>query len=319
LVPAISFPLLSEWASEIDVDLNSLVIFAKVIEASSFSEAARRLSMPVATVSRRIAELEDQLGVGLLERSTRSLRLTDVGSEVLTHARRTVELRDTVNGIVSNHTANVSGVLRLCAPPNMDALLTPLVCAFQASYPEVRVHVLITTENVDRIDDGIDLMFRLGPLENSSLIARRILTYRHRLVASPSYMAKHQAPEDPVELLDHQLIAFSEGRCKESWEFVNSSGTHAETLTFSPHLSMIDFARLTPALLAGAGIGDLSPLVQPELLRDGKLVEVMPSWRFRARDLSLLHSGGPHVSRALRLFKAFAAQVAPTLFPSLPA
>jgi DNA-binding transcriptional LysR family regulator len=301
------------------MDLNSLVIFAKVAEASSFSEAARRLSMPVATVSRRVAELEDQLGVGLLERSTRSLRLTDVGSEVLTHARRTAELRDAVTGIVSNHTSCVSGVLRVCAPPNIDALITPLVCAFQASYPDVRVHILITTENVDRIEDGIDVAFRFGPLENSSLIARRILTYRHRLVASPAYVAKHKAPRDPAELLEHQLVAFSHGCRKESWEFVHSDSAHSETLTFSPHLSMNDFARLTPALLAGAGIGDLSPLVQPELLREGRLVEVMPDWRFRPRDLSLLHSGGPHVSRPLRLFKAFAAQMAPALFPSLPA
>lgn len=303
----------------INMDLNSLVIFAKVAEASSFSEAARRLSMPVATVSRRVAELEDQLGVGLLERSTRSLRLTDVGSEVLTHARRTAELRDAVNGIVSNHTSCVSGVLRLCAPPNIDALLAPLVCAFQASYPEVRVHILITTEAVDQIEDGIDLAFRFGPLEDSSLIARRILTYRHRLVASPSYFAKRKAPEDPTELLQHQLITFSHGCRKECWEFVNSDGAHAETLTFSPHLAINDFARLTPALLAGVGIGDLPPLVRPELLRDGTLVEVMPSWRFRARDLSLLHSGGPYVSRPVRLFKAFAAQMAPALFPALPA
>jgi DNA-binding transcriptional LysR family regulator len=303
----------------INMDLNSLVIFAKVAEASSFSEAARRLSMPVATVSRRVAELEDQLGVGLLERSTRSLRLTDVGSEVLTHAQRTSELRDAVNGIVSNHTASVAGVLRLSAPPNIDALLTPLVCAFQAAYPDVRVHILISSENVDHIEDGIDVAFRFGPLESSSLIARRILTYRHRLVASPAYVAKRKAPQDPAELLHHQLVAFSPGCRQESWEFVNSDGGRCETLTFAPHLSMNDFARLTPALLAGAGIGDLSPLVQPELLREGKLVEVMPGWRFRARDLSLLHSGGPHVSRPLRLFKAFAAQMAPSLFPSLAA
>jgi DNA-binding transcriptional LysR family regulator len=181
------------------------------------------------------------------------------------------------------------------------------------------VHILITTETVDQIEDGIDLAFRFGPLESSSLIARRILTYRHRLVASPSYCAKHKAPEDPAELLQHQLIAFSHGCRKESWEFVNSDGAHAETLTFSPHLSMNDFARLTPALLAGVGIGDLPPLVGPELLRDGKLMEVMPGWRFRARDLSLLHPGGPYVPRPVRLFKAFAAQMAPTLFPSLPA
>jgi len=301
------------------MDLNSLVIFAKVVEASSFSEAARRMNMPVATVSRRIAELEDQLGVGLLERSTRSLRLTDIGSEVLTHARHTVELRDAVNGIVSNHTFSVAGLLRLCAPPNIDALLTPLVCAFRASYPDVRVHIVVSAENLDQIQEGIDLAFRFGPLEDSALIARRILTYRHRLVASPTYLAAHAAPESPSDLLAHQLVAFSQGAHEERWEFINATGTNEETLTFSPHLSMNDFAGLAPALLAGAGIGELPPLFQPQLLREGRLVEVMPSWRFRPRDLSLLHSGSRHISRSVRLFKAFAAEMAPTLFPSLAA
>jgi DNA-binding transcriptional LysR family regulator len=124
-------------------DLNSLMIFAKVVEAKSFSEAARLLKMPTSTVSRRVADLEDELGVRLLERSTRSLRLTDVGSEVLEHARHTVELNEAVDNVASNHLSNVSGELRLSAPPSIsDSLLAPLIGGFQASYPKVRVQVL---------------------------------------------------------------------------------------------------------------------------------------------------------------------------------
>jgi DNA-binding transcriptional LysR family regulator len=168
------------------MDLNSLMIFARVVEVNSFSQAARRLKMPVSTVSRRIAELEDQLGVRLLERSTRSLRLTDVGSEVLEHARHSAELTEAVDGIVSNHLANVSGTLRLSAPPSIsDSLLAPLLVAFQASYPNVRVQVFITERVVDQIAEGVDLSFRVGELEDSSLVARRLLTYRHQLVARP--------------------------------------------------------------------------------------------------------------------------------------
>src|SRR6478736_6249854 len=155
------------------VDLNSLVVFAKVVEANSFSEAARRLKMPISTVSRRIAELEDQLGVRLLERSTRSLRLTELGAEVLGHAVRSAELSEAIESIISNKLSNVSGTLRLSAPPSIsDTLLTPLVTAFQASYPNVRVQILIADRFVDHIADGVDIVFRLGALKDSSLVAR---------------------------------------------------------------------------------------------------------------------------------------------------
>lgn len=147
-------------------DLNSLALFAKVIEAGSFSEAARRLKMPISTVSRRIAELEDQLGVRLLERSTRNLRLTELGAEVLEHAVRSAELNEAVESVVSNRLSDVSGTLKLSAPPSVsDTLLTPLVTAFQASYPNVRVQILVTERLVDLIVEGVDLAFRLGALE----------------------------------------------------------------------------------------------------------------------------------------------------------
>jgi molybdenum-dependent DNA-binding transcriptional regulator ModE len=113
-------------------DLNSLIVFAHVVEANSFSGAARLLKMPISTVSRRIAELEDQLGMRLIERSTRRLRLTDAGSEVLEHARRIVELSDAVDNAASNLLSHVSGTLRLASPPSIsDTLLAPIVGAFQ--------------------------------------------------------------------------------------------------------------------------------------------------------------------------------------------
>src|SRR6516164_4587164 len=114
-------------------DLNSLVIFAHVVEANGFSKAARRLKMPTSTVSRRVAELEQQLGVRLLERSTRCLRLTDVGAEVLEHARHSAELCEAVDSIISNSLSEVSGTLRLCTPPSIsESLIVPVVSAFQA-------------------------------------------------------------------------------------------------------------------------------------------------------------------------------------------
>jgi len=302
-------------------DLNSLIIFAQVAEANSFSEAARRLKMPTSTVSRRIAELETQLGVRLIERSTRSLRLTDIGLEVLEHAQRSAELSEAIDNIASNHLSKISGTLRLSAPPSIsDSLLVPLVGAFQASYPEVRVQMFISERFVDHIADGIDLAFRVGgQLEDSSLVARKILTYRHQLAASPTYLKKSRSPQTPRDLLSHRLFSFlHRGTPETTWRFSHINGKDKETINFQPLVSMNDYTGLASALLTAGGIGDLPPIVQPQLLRDGRLIEVMPKWRLRTVNLWLVHLGNRFSQRSVRVFKEFAAQMAPKLFPDLP-
>src|SRR5690349_7019602 len=254
-------------------DLNALIIFAHVVEANGFSKAARRLKMPTSTVSRRIAELEQELGVRLIERSTRSLHLTDVGAELLEHAQRSAEISEAIGNIASNHLSKVSGNLRLAAPPSIsDSLLAPIVVAFQSSYPEVRIQVFITERIVDQIAEGVDLAFRVGELEDSSLVARKILTYRHQLVASPDYLQKHKPPQRPQDLLQRRLLAFSFWRPENTWNFVHANGKDMESITFKPYLAINEYDGLATALLAGTGIGDLPPIVQPELLRSGRLV-----------------------------------------------
>lgn len=300
-------------------DLNALVIFAKVVEANSFSEAARRLHMPVSTVSRRIAELEEQLGVRLLERSTRRLRLTDTGADLLGQAQRGAELNDAVESAVSSRLSEVSGTLRLSAPPNIsDTLLVPLVRAFQATYPKVRIFIFVTQRMVDPIAEGIDLMLRVGTLQDSSMVARRLLRYRRQLVASPAYLERAGQPRHPRDLLDHQLVAFSLGTPQRRWLLKREGDDQPFVLSFTPHLAMNDYAGVAEALLAGGGIGDLPPVVRSDLLHSGALVEVMPGWRFEAEDLSIVHLGNRQVSRPVRLFKDFAVRMAPELFPVLP-
>jgi DNA-binding transcriptional LysR family regulator len=300
-------------------DLNSLMIFARVVEASSFSEAARRLKMPTSTVSRRVAELEDELGVRLLERTTRSLRVTAAGAEMLEHARRSAELSDAIDNIASNHLTKVSGMLRLSAPPSIsDSLIAPLVCAFQAEYPDVRVQILITERIVDHVEEGVDLLFRIGALRDSTLVARRILSYRHQVLASPAYLRARKGPAAPQDLLDHRLLAFSRWRPENRWTFFHVNGNDTTTLRIQPYLSINDYAGIVPPLLACVGIGELPPLVRPELLQKGQLVEVMPKWRLRTFDLWLLHAGNRHPWRAVRVFSEFAARTAPKLFPKLP-
>lgn len=301
-------------------DLNSLVVFAKVAEASSFSEAARRLDMPVSTVSRRVADLESQLGVQLLERSTRTLRLTAVGLEVLDHARRAVEANAGVAHVVANQHAEVSGLVRVAAPPSIsDSVLAPVVAAFRQAHGKVRFEIVITEQVVDYIADRIDLEIHVGPVADGSVIVRRLLSFRHRLVASPGYLARVDAPRHPRDLLRHPILAFSHFRPEYSWHFTHVNGRDAERLSFTPFLGINDYVGVTAGLLAGGGIGDLPPIVQPELIRQGRLVEVMPEWQLPLYDLALLHPATRFQSRAVRLFKEFASQMVGQLFPDLMA
>lgn len=300
-------------------DLNSLLIFAKVVEASSFSEAARHLKMPISSVSRRIAELEDRLGVRLLERSTHHLRLTDFGAEVFELARHAAEVSEAVDNVISNRLPEVSGTLRLSAPPSIsDSLIVPVVGAFQQAYPNVQVKAFITERIVDQIAEDVDIAFKVGVYTDATLAARTLLTYRHQVVASPKYLARHGRPETPRDLPAHRLFAFSFWKPDYSWSFVHVNGRDSETVSFQPAIAMNDYTGLIVALLDGCGIGELPPIVQPELMRSGLLVEVMPDWHLPVFDLTIANLRDRYLPRPIRIFRDFAAQMVPGLFASLP-
>ena len=303
---------------KIKFDLNALSIYARVAEALSFSEAARRLDMPISTVSRKIADLEDSLGVQLIERSTRKLRLTDIGVEVLYEAQRSVEVAEAIDAVVSNRLAEVRGRISLSAPPSIaDSLLAPLLSAFQSTYPQVSVQVMVTERFVDHIAEGVDLALRVGELKDSALVATPLLKYRRQLVASPEYLARHDALESPRDLHSHRVLAFGTSVAGHRWSF--SRGDDTETVEVKPVLAMNDYAGLAKALADGAGIGDLPPIVRPDMMLSGRLIELLPDWRLPSETLSLVRLGNRHVPKALRVFIDFATIRAQQMFPGLPA
>lgn len=297
-------------------DLNTLIIFARVAEAGSLSGAARRTSMPVSTVSRKIAELENQLGVRLIERSTRQLRLTDVGQEVLAQAQRGLEIGEAVHSIVSNRISEVRGTLRLSAPPSLsNSLVAPLIGAFQASYPGVSVHVFVTSRMVDLISEGIDIALRFGRLSDSALVSRPLLRYRHLLLASPDYLDGRRL-DDPDNLRDHRLLAFAFEPQQYRW--ILHRGSEKRTIEFQPNFAMNDYAGIAALLTAGSGIGELPALVAHGLVAQRQLVEVLPDWRFEPLEFSIIRLSNRHIARPVRLFKEFAIQAVPKLFRDLP-
>jgi DNA-binding transcriptional LysR family regulator len=287
------------------IDVEALIIFAKVVEAGSFSEAGRRMGMPLSTMSRRVAELENALGVRLLERSTRRIRLTEIGAEILEHARRGIEVEEAVAAIASNRGAVARGTIRITVPPSLsESLIVPLVVAFQSEHPGVDVKVLATDRHVDLIGEGVDLAFRTGPLKDSGLVARPLLRFRHLLLASPAYLKGKKPPREPSDLLAFKLCAFTGWPDEAAWHF--EKGEETRIVSFKPHLALNDYSGLGAALVAGAGIGEMPSIVSPCWRAQSGLIEVMPKWSFPIEELFMLHAGNRHATLPLRLFKDYA-------------
>jgi len=298
------------------IDRNAMALYVKVVENHSFSETARRENVPVSTVSRKIAELENELGVKLLERSTRQLRMTEIGQDYYEHCRRGLEEFEMANLLVNNRQREVSGTLRISVPPNLsDVIVAPLVTAFQAHYPNVLFRILVANRNMHLIADGIDLALRVGELDDSSMVARPLLRYRHLLVASPEYLNKAGQPKHPNELNDHPLITFSHWFEEPSWSLTN--GTKVEELIVKPRLSINEYNGIQRTVLDGFGIGEIPSIICNQQLETGKLTEVMPAWRFKPVTLSAIYPSRQNLSRLVSLFKEFCIEFCAEQFPEV--
>lgn len=291
-----------------------MALFVKVVENHSFSKTARRENVPVSTVSRKISELEKSLGVRLLERSTRQLRMTEIGQDYYARCRRGLEEFEAANLMVSDRQSEVSGTLRISVPPNLsEVIVAPLVVGFQALYPNVVFRVLVTDRYVHLIEDGIDLAMRVGELADSNLVARRLLSYRHLLVASPQYLEKAGQPKHPKDLDDHPLIAFTPWFGEPVWPLTD--GEKVEKVLVKPGFSINDYNGVQRAVLSGSGIGEVPSIVCGKHLTAGQLVEVMPNWYFEPATISAVYSARLNLSRVVRLFKDFCVENIEMLIP----
>ena len=252
-----------------------MALFVKVVENNSFSKAAKREGVPVSTISRKISQLEKSLGVRLLERSTRHMRTTEIGQDYYERCRSGLEEFEAANLLIDDRQSDVSGTLRISVPPNLsDLIVVPLAAGFQALYPHVVFRVLVTDRRVHLIEDGIDLAMRVGELDDSSLVARRLMRYRHLLVATPEYLEKAGPPKHPQDLNDHPLIAFSPWFGEPVWPLTD--GNKTEKVLVKSGLSINDYNGVQRAVLDGSGIGEIPSIVCGKQLEAGRLVEVMP-------------------------------------------
>jgi DNA-binding transcriptional LysR family regulator len=260
--------------------------------------------MPISTVSRKISDLEKSLGVRLLERSTRQLRMTEIGQAYYELCRRGLEEFEAANLLITDRQAEVSGRLRISVPPSLsDIIVIPMIEMFQALYPKVSVNCLVTDRHIDHISDGIDLSLRVGELRDSSLVARRLLRYRSILVASPEYLMRAGAPKHPRELSLHGMVAFSGWDSTLRWVLQKGAETHR--VNVEPRIAINDYAGVQRAVIDGLGISEIPSIVCGEGLKDGRLVEVMPDWQFAPVAIAVVYPSNRNLSRVVRLFRDF--------------
>ena len=282
-------------------DLNAMVLFARVLQHGSFSEAARRTGTPVSTLSRKVSALERQLGVRLLERTTRAVSPTDSGREYFLYCEQIVDALDGAQAALKQRQVEVTGTLRLAAPPSLsDVLLIPLVDGFLRRYSKVAVKVLVTDRHLDLVQDEVDISLRVGPQPASSLVFRRLLRYRHILVAAPAYVAGSKALDEPADLTRHRLLGFTGWFDEPTWKLSNRSRT--ERVPAKLWLGINDYAGVIRAAVAGMGVAEMPSIVCQRELFHRHLVPVLVDWRFEEVDLSAYYLSRRHPSRIVELF-----------------
>lgn len=282
-------------------DLNAMVLFARVLQHRSFSEAARRTGTPVSTLSRKVSALERQLGVRLLERSTRSVNPTDSGREYLPYCEQVVDALDGAQAALEKRQLEVSGTLRLAAPPSLsDVLVIPLVEGFLRRHSDVAVKVLVTDRHLDLVQDEVDVSLRVGPQPASSLVFRRLLRYRHILVAAPAYLAGAEVLEEPTDLTRHRLLGFTKWFDETTWTL--SNGSRTERVPTKLWVGINDYTGVIRAAVAGMGVAEVPSIVCQRELSHGHLVPVLADWRFEEVDLAAYYLTRRHPSRIVELF-----------------
>ena len=256
-------------------DLNQILVFVRVVRAGSFSEAARQLGVPKATVSRKVSELEGRLGARLLQRTTRKLSLTEAGRVYFDRTAPSITEIEEAEHSVRQLQAVPRGTLRVSIPL-MFGMLGPIVAEYLELYPEVQVEIVCTDRKVDLVDERFDAAIRTGALADSTLVARKLGTSRAALVAAPSYCKRRGEPRTPAEVTTHECIVFGAGTSPALW--ILEAGTKRSEVRVTPRLAVNDMEIMRSVALAGAGITWLPELFCGADIRKGRLRQLLPDW-----------------------------------------
>jgi DNA-binding transcriptional LysR family regulator len=285
--------------------LDELAIFMAIVEAGSLVSAARRLRRSPPAVTRALSSLEDRMGLRLVDRTTRRLAPTEAGSALAERARALLADYDAV--LVGASQAPIRGVLRITAPVQFGRRhVAPIVSAFLNEYPDVRVELSLNDRNVDLIEEGLDLAVRIGPLADSSLVARHVGSVRRVVVASPAYLARRGAPRTPSDLAAHDTIFGMARSPAREWRFGPSQ--RGATVRLSPRLLVDDVEAQIQVAQAGRGIARVLSYQVTDELAAGALVRLLQDFEPAPLPVQLVTLSRSHVAPKVRAFLDWAVK-----------
>ncbi len=284
------------------MNYNSMVVFTHVVRSESFTKAASELGMPLSTVSRKVSELEADLGIKLLDRTTRSLQLTELGKVYYQHCQQGVDAFNFANQSLRQSRTEEHGLLHISIAPNMaEPLFLPIIKLFQNRYKQADIRISISERLLDFVEDDLDLSFRVSPPDNPKHVAVTLLKHHHAMIAAPSYLAANGTPKHPEELSNHSLIGFGLHNNPELiWRLKDKDKVYEHQ--FTPKLAINDYADVLEAARLGLGIAEVPSILSQQFLKNGKVLRVLPHWTFPEITLSAVHQGPQSLSRLARLF-----------------
>ncbi len=283
------------------MDLNSARIFASVVQKGSLSAASAQLNIPVATVSRRISELEQSLGVRLLERSTRQLRLTEAGATLFEFVARGVDEFNAGLLALQDRENELRGRLNISLPPNFQPWWK-LLSDFQRKYPNVEMNVFFNERQVDLIEDGFDVALRIASVEQQSVIARKLFTYRHKLVATREFIRTVGQPQTPQDLIHFPCVAWGKQDSIIRWRLGN------DIVNLNPHIKSNDYAFMRFLAESNNYITELPDSLLKNNNPDNPLIELLPEFPLPRLDLNLIYPSKKQLSRIARVYIDFCVE-----------
>ncbi len=287
--------------------LDGFGVFAAVVRAGSFTAAARELRVSKSHVSKVVRELEDNLGVRLLNRTTRTQSLTDSGALFHAHCQRVLDEVEAAHQAVSELQGTLSGRMRVSIPMSFGmAHAAPLVAEFMASHPGLEIDLHLSDSRIDIVGEGFDLAVRMGSMPDSSLVAKRLASFKLFVCASPSYLERAGEPITPRDLAKHECLLYAlQASASAVWILDGPNGEVSARV--SGRYRANNGEALRDAAVAGIGLAFQPDFIIADAVRDGLLIPVLRGWA-RTRGIWAVYPHGRHVSAKVRAFIDFLAE-----------